>query len=77
MHRIFLYIRKRRKGFSPLLLKLFLLALLNIDDLTALVLTASLASTMGHAECAAIGALDYAGSFQLPSRRTSLVTSLS
>ena len=53
------------------------LLLCDIDDLTALVLTASLASAVGHAECAAVGALYDAGSFKLPSGRTSLVTSLS
>ena len=55
----------------------FLLALLNIDDRTALVLTAVLASTVRHAELAAVGALDDSGSGELPGRRTSLVTSLS
>jgi hypothetical protein len=53
-----------------------LLALINIDDYAALVLSASLANAVGHAECAAVGALDDAGSFELPSGRTSLVTSL-
>ena len=54
----------------------FLLGLLNGDDRAALVLSASLASAVGHAECAAVGTLDDAGSFELPSGRTSLVTSL-
>ena len=67
---------KRRKGQTPFLLKL-LLVLLNIDDYTALVLTASLASTMGHAESTAVGALYDAGSGELPHGRTSLITSLS
>ena len=67
---------KRRKGQTPFLLKL-LLVLLNIDDDTALVLTASLASTMGHAESTAVGALYDAGSGELPHGRTSLITSLS
>ena len=56
--------------------KAFLLALLDADDLTAIVLSTSLASTMGHTECAAVGALDDCGSIQLPDGRTSLVTSL-
>jgi hypothetical protein len=57
--------------------KAFLLALLNADDLTAVVLTASLADTVRHAERATVGALHDAGSTELPGRRTSLVTSLS
>lgn len=67
---------KRRKGQTPFLLKL-LLVLLNIDDDTALILTASLASTMGHAESTAVGALYDAGSGELPHGRPSLITSLS
>ena len=67
---------KRRKGQTPFLLKL-LLVLLNIDDYTALVLTASLAGAVRHAESAAVGALYYAGSGELPHGRPSLVTSLS
>ena len=51
-------------------------ALLNLDDRTALVLTAGLADAMGHAEFAAVGALDEIGSGELPDGRTSLVTSL-
>ena len=53
------------------------LVLLNIDDCTALVLTASLAGAVRHAESAAVGALYYAGSGELPHGRPSLVTSLS
>ena len=67
---------KRRKGQTPFLLKL-LLVLLNIDDDTALVLTAGLACTVGHAESTAVGALYNAGSGELPHGRTSLITSLS
>ena len=52
------------------------LLLCDIDDLTALVLTASLASAVRHAECAAVGALYDAGCFELPGRRTSLIASL-
>ena len=54
-----------------------LLALLDGDDLTALVLTAGLAHAMGHAELTAVGALHDIGSGELPHGRTSLVTSLS
>lgn len=54
-----------------------LLALFNSDDCPALVLTASLADTMGHAESTAVGALDDIGSGELPNGRTPLVTSLS
>ena len=54
-----------------------LLALLNSDDCTAIVLTAGLASTMRHAESAAVGALYHIGSGELPNGRTSLITSLS
>ena len=54
-----------------------LLALFNSDDCPALVLTASLAGTMGHAESTAVGALDDIGSGELPNGRTPLVTSLS
>ncbi len=36
--------------------KAFLLALLNIDNLTAMVLSAGLAYAMRHAECTAVGA---------------------
>ena len=57
--------------------KAFLLALFNVYDLTAIVLTAGLASTMGHTECAAAGALYDAGDSELPCGRTSLITSLS
>ena len=53
------------------------LVLLNIDDCTALVLTANLAGAVRHAESAAVGALYYAGSGELPHGRPSLVTSLS
>ena len=53
-----------------------LLAFLNIDDRTALVLAASLARTMRHAESAAVGALNDAGGRELPGGRTSLITSL-
>ena len=55
----------------------FLLAFFNVYDLAAIVLTAGLASTMGHAECAAVGALYDAGDSELPCGRTSLITSLS
>ena len=54
----------------------FLLAFFNSDDATTLVLTAGLAGAVRHAECTAVGALDYAGSGELPVGRTSLVTSL-
>ena len=53
-----------------------LLAFLNIDDRTALVLSAGLARMMGHAERAAVGALYDAGGRELPGGRTSHVTSL-
>ena len=55
----------------------FLLAFLNIDDHATLVLTAGLAGAVRHAECAAVGALDYAGSGELPVGRTSLIASCS
>jgi hypothetical protein len=67
----------RRSGLTPLLLKHLLLALLNSDDGTAIILTAGLASTMRHAESAAVGALYHIGSGELPNGRTSLITSLS
>ena len=57
--------------------KAFLLAFFNVYDLAAIVLTAGLASTMGHTECAAAGALYDAGDSELPCGRTSLITSLS
>jgi hypothetical protein len=53
-----------------------LLALLDIDDSAAFVLTACLAGAMRHAECSAVGALDDAGCCELPSGRTPFVTSL-
>jgi len=65
---------RKADAFLP---QAFLLAFLNLDDCTALVLTASLAGAMRHAEGSAVGALDDAGGLELPSGRTSLVTSLS
>ena len=71
--------RKKAKGgkvySSPP--QAFLLAFLNIDDHATLVLTAGLAGAVRHAECAAVGALDYAGSGELPVGRTSLIASCS
>jgi len=65
---------ERLHTFPPLAA---LLALFNSDDCPALVLTASLAGAMGHAESTAVGALDDIGSGELPNGRTPLVTSLS
>ena len=55
----------------------FLLAFLNSDDRTTLVLAAGLASTVRHAEGSAVGARYDAGSGELPHGRASLITSLS
>ncbi len=47
----------------------------NVDDLTPIVHAASLAGTVGQMICAAVGALNYAGSLELPNGRTSLIAS--
>jgi len=43
------------------------------QDLTAVVVTASLASSMGHDGLTALGAYGYAGSGQLPVAATALI----
>jgi hypothetical protein len=61
----------------PFLLKLQLLAFLDLDDFTAIVLSAFRAGAVRHTECSAVGALYKRGGSELPGGRPSLVTSLS
>ena len=56
-------------SFSRLLLGL------HSDNLTAIVVAASLASSVGQAQLAALGASDHAGSGQLPVGAATAVTS--
>ena len=66
--------KEERLGLSSLSC---LLALLNVDDHAARVLSASAASAVRHAKRAAVGACDNAGCGELPGGRTSLIASLS
>ena len=74
--RILTHIRKKRKADLPSSpLSLFpALVSLGGQDLTAIVVTASLASSVGHDGLTALGANRNAGSRQLPVGATTLVT---
>ena len=65
--------RKKRKAVS---LPLTFPALVSLggQDLTAIVVTASLASSVGHDGLTALGANRHAGSGQLPVTATTLIT---
>ena len=54
-----------------------LLCLLDLSDLTAVIGPTGLAGAVGQVVRATIGALYYAGSFELPDRGSSLITSCS
>ena len=68
-------IRKKRKAKSAFLCAYAFPALVSLggQDLTAIVVTASLAGSMGHNGLAALGADGHAGSGQLPVRTTALI----
>ena len=67
--------RKKSKAYCLPLSSRFFPALVSLggQDLTAIVGTASLASSMGHDGLAALGANRYAGSRQLPVGATALI----
>jgi len=64
---------KKRKAEAFRCISAFALLSLNSQDLTAIVGTASLASSVGHNGLAALGANRYAGSRQLPVGATALI----
>ena len=59
----------------PPLLKLGYSVLVDLDDLTASIITAGAAGPVGELESAALGALDQSGGDQLPVASASLVAS--
>ena len=66
--------KEKRKASAFLLLSLFLaLVSLGIQNLTAIVVAASLASSVGHDGLTALGANCHAGGRQLPVGATALI----
>ena len=68
-------LQRKEKGEGPKRLPLVFPALVSLGSqyLTAIVGTASLASSVGHDGLAALGADGHAGSGQLPVRTTALI----